>query len=262
MKTHVGETTTKAVTEIVIDRQVGLQRIGIVPVCVDRAVEVGAAEGRRKLSRSRGVGKGKGRAAGRIGVREGLKVLLQRLRNRVKQCTRCCDVVVAGATANGCLVALEGTIRKAKPRHDSHQRRGPQACWQTSLHIGYHWSAVHSIECCARRVRVCDTLNRACIDVCQLLRIEGTGVACRIDQPSGTRYGWIEITSEPIGRRERWMILVAKPKVQVEPWGCLPAILRVESIGVCCPVIILADAIALVLIRHTDKEVSELVPGG
>ncbi len=194
-------------------------------------------------------------------VEERLVVLLQRLLQRVVKRAACCDVEVAGTAADHGFVALERAVRKAESRLEARLGRGPQTGRKTGLRIAHHGRAADAIDGRARSVRVVDAGSRAGVDVGQLFCIERARIPRRVDELPGAAQG-AEVAIESVGGSQCGVKFIAQAVAEVELWSNLPRVLSEERIAVGAGIIVRTNVVALVLVRHAQQEVGELIAGG
>ena len=95
LEADVGDAQAEVVAEILVDGEVGLERVGVVPVGVDGGVEGAGAVGGEPGGRGGGadVGEGEERVAGGADVIEALEIGLQGAGERVEDGAGGGDVV-------------------------------------------------------------------------------------------------------------------------------------------------------------------------
>ncbi len=271
LQADIGDAQTVAVTQVALDREIGLQRVWVVPGDVDRGIEAAAAVGGREVAAAEAVrarrgdiGKHDG-GAGPVGVHidvvEGLLTCLQRAGERIKDRAGGGDVVVACPTADHRLVVAEGTIGEAKARLEAQLGRGAQAGGNAGRHVVDDRGAGCAVLHAARGVRVGDTGRRAGVEVGELLRIQAVGMACRIDQLPGSGDRGIEVADVAPGIGERRVQLIAQAEGEVQIRSGLPVVLAVEGVSRRRALVVGVHVVELRLVRHTQEEVGELLAG-
>ena len=184
MKADIGDAATSVMAEVVIDGEIALERVGVVPVRVNCGVEINAAEGGDEgvIDGAGCGGKGKGGPGGRVGVGEGLTVCLERLGDGVEESAGGGDVVIAGATTDGSFAISEWLIGEAEAWLKTPGWRVAQALGKAGFLIGQHRGTGDAILRAVGGIGIVDVSRAAGIDVGELLHIEGARVACRIDE--------------------------------------------------------------------------------